>query len=250
MSEANPVSTPMDVGTQLVKGEKTEDGSSSNLPYRELIGSLMYIAIGTRPDIAHSVSVLSQFNDCFDDSHWVAAKRVLRYLKGTACVGLCFRRSSSDCIEGYVDANWGSCLIDRRSYTGYIFLLAGSAISWESRKQRTVALSSREAEYMGITEAVKESIYLQGFLSELGFLEPGSIKLWNDNQGACMLAKNAVYHQRSKHIDIRYHFIREALGTDKLQLGHKSTSEVAADILTKGLQTAKHNRCISLIGVT
>jgi len=249
MNEANPVSTPMDPGSRLNKGKGNKDDIKTNRPYRELIGSLMYIAIGTRPDIAHSVSALSQFNDCFDDSHWSAAKKILRYLKGTVNIGLMFKKSFSGQLEGYVDADWGSCVIDRRSYTGYVFLLSGSAVTWESRKQRTVALSTTEAEYMGITEAVKESIYLKNFLIELGFDELSKIKLWSDNQGATLLAKNAVYHQRSKHIDIRYHFVREALKDNHLHLGFKSTNEMAADILTKGLQRVQHNKCLELIGI-
>lgn len=249
MSEAKPVTTPMDPGTLLIKKSKDGDNIRTNQPYRELIGSLMYIAIGTRPDIAHSVSVLSQFNDCFDNTHWSAAKKVLRYLKGTSDIGLIFKRSLLGQLEGYVDANWGSCLIDRRSYTGYVFLLSNSAISWESHKQRTVALSTTEAEYMGITEAVKESIYLKNFLIELGFEELSQITLWSDNQGASLLTRNDIYHQRSKHIDIRYHFVREALKNNQLQLEYKDTNEMAADILTKGLQRAKHNKCIELIGM-
>lgn len=129
------------------------------------------------------------------------------------------------------------------------FILAGAAVSWESRKQRTVALSSTEAEYMGLTDAAKEAVYLIGFLKELGFESLCDVTIFNDNQGAGELARNPVYHGRSKHIDVRYHFIREVLSTQAVKLEYLSTDRMPANILTKGLGSKKHYLCTDGLGL-
>ena len=163
MQDSRAVSTPLDPGTKLEIGEEEPSLEEKKLPYRELVGALMYLAVSTRPDIAYAVSYLSQFNSCFRTEHWVAAKRVLRYLRGSDNVGLRFRRTGK-ALEGFVDADWANCPNDRKSYTGFVFALAGCPITWEARKQRTVALSSTEAEYMALSEAAKEATYLRRLL--------------------------------------------------------------------------------------
>uniref|UniRef100_A0A6V7JVV1 Reverse transcriptase Ty1/copia-type domain-containing protein n=1 Tax=Bracon brevicornis TaxID=1563983 RepID=A0A6V7JVV1_9HYME len=213
MTEANAVVSPMDISTKLMKGEK-EDHKKGDFPYQELICSLMYLATCTRPDIAYVTSYLSQYNTNYNESNWSAAKRVLRYLKGTSEMGINCKKTAKPLVD-YVDADWANCLDDRRSYTGYVFMLACSPISWESRKQRTVALCSTEAEYMTLTEATKEAMYLRRFLTELGFEPLTASQLFCDNNGALKLAKNPVYHSRTKHIDVKHHFVREALETDE-----------------------------------
>lgn len=197
---------------------------------------------------AHAVSALSQFNTCFGKIHWTAAKRVLRYLKGSNALGLIFG-PNTECLKGYVDADWANCLMDRRSYTGYVFILSKGPISWESKKQRTVALSSTEAEYMGLTEAAKENMYIREFLLELGFGNLADTRVLNDNMGALRLAENQVFHARSKHIDIRHHFIRESIQKKQLKLEHVSTDDMIADMLTKGLSRPKHQRCMKMLGL-
>ncbi|XP_072757718.1 uncharacterized protein [Anoplolepis gracilipes] len=167
MTECKTVSIPMDVSTKLSRSTSMDDKEDNKVPYRELIGSLMYIAMGTRPDITHAVSYLSYYNDCHRHAHWIAAKRVLRYLKATLDLAITYELTDKQPLVGFVDADWGNCPDDRRSYTGYAFILVGSCITWESRKQRTVALSSTEAEYIGISDAFKEAIYLRKFLKEL-----------------------------------------------------------------------------------
>lgn len=208
----------------------------------------MYLAVCTRPDIAHAVSYLSQYNDCHDSSHWSAAKRVLRYLKGTRNVGLSFKKTTKSLI-GYVDANWANCLDDRKSYTGFVFMMAGNPISWESRKQPTTALSSTEAEYMALSEATKEAVYLQSFLLELGMTAVQKVKLFSDNCGAIKLADNPIHHNRSKHIDVRHHFVRGALQSGRIEVVYKPTEHMAADVLTKGLSRSKHRKCTELLGL-
>ncbi|XP_057656848.1 uncharacterized protein LOC130894219 [Diorhabda carinulata] len=138
-----------------------------DVPYQNAIGCLMYLVVNSRLDIAYAVSYLSQFNNGHSLEHWNCIKRVFRYLKATSDLLLTFKKTNSICIEGYVDATWGDHQDDRRSHTGFIFKLAGGPISWETHKQRTIALSSCEAEYMAASEACKEAVYLRRLISEV-----------------------------------------------------------------------------------
>lgn len=246
MIDCKEASIPLPSGLKLT-AEDTETSEEAT-PYRELIGSLMYLAVATRPDIAHAVSALSQFNHRYNQKLWTAAKHVLRYLKGTIDLSLCFSNTKRNLL-GFVDADWGNCTIDRRSYTGMAFILAGAVISWESCKQRTVALSLTEAEYMGLSDAAKEAVYLISFLKELAFETLTNVTIFNDNQGAAKLAYNPVYHGRSKHIDIRYHFVREAIQNQSIKLEYLPTERMLADILTKGLGSGKHMFCARGLGL-
>jgi len=178
----------------------------------------------------------------------MAAKRVLRYLKGTINLGLTYQKSERPAL-GFVDADWANCREDRRSYTGYVFILSGCPVTWESRKQRTVALSSTEAEYMALTEASKEGLHLKRFLAELGAKHLGQVCIQCDNNGARKLAENPVFHGRSKHIDVRHHFIREVLKNGELSVIYTPSTDMAADILTKGLSKVKHEKCLKMLGI-
>ncbi|CAK9826054.1 Retrovirus-related Pol polyprotein from transposon TNT 1-94 [Anthophora retusa] len=248
MTDCNPINTPMDPGTKLQKREGPANREDSKLPYRELIGSLMYLAVATRPDIAYTVSYLSQFLSCYDKTHWAAAKRVLRYLKHTMDLSIEYGRTDEP-LKGYVDADWANCPIDRRSYTGYAYVLASGAISWNSRKQQTVALSSTEAEYMALAEAAKEAVFLHAFLVELGFRQLADVNIYNDNIGASRMADNPVFHNRTKHIDVRHHFVRDLIKNGHITLGHVSTGDMPADVLTKALPRAKHVACRERLGM-
>lgn len=247
MTDSKPVSTPISLGTKLIKSEECGENQNS-FPFRELVGALMYLAVSTRPDIAYSVNWLSQFNNSFGKEHWIAAKRILRYLQGRMDLGLKFEKTEES-LKGYADADWGNCPVDGRSYTGYVFTLANASISWEARKQRSVALSSTQAEYMAMSEATKEAIFLKNFLKELHFEMPNPIKMFNDNQGAHLLAKNPVFHNRTKHIALRHHFVREALSDGFIDLEYLQTSEMIADVLTKGLPGPLHRKCINGLGL-
>lgn len=245
MEQCNAVSTPMDTNVKLTS-EPTEE--EQKLPYRELVGCLTYLALTTRPDISFAASRLGQFNDCFSEVHWKAAKRVLRYLKGTTDLGLVYRADLSP-LMGFVDSDWGGCEVDRRSQSDFVFMLGGCPVSWESRKQRKVALSSTEAEYMALTESAKEAIYLKKFLEELGLREVAKATMFCDNLGAIKLAENPVFHGRSKHIDIRHHFVWDVMKNGTFSLKHMSTEEMVADFLTKGLPKAKHVKCLEMSGM-
>ncbi|BES90199.1 Hydra magnipapillata [Nesidiocoris tenuis] len=233
MENCKPVSTPQETRLKLNKPQTPDE----KLPFRSLIGSLMYLAIATRPDIAHSVSFLSQFNQDHAEDHWKAAKRILRYLSGTKEVGLVYKKTG-ELLHGYSDSDWGNNIIDRHSYSGYLFKFGGAAISWEARKQRSVARSSVEAEYVE-----------RGLLSCVGVPQT-TISIKSDSQGAIAWAENPCHHQRTKHIDIRYHYVREEIENGTLHLSYIPTESMPADSLTKSVPKEKHNFCRNFMGLS
>jgi hypothetical protein len=216
-----------------------EEFRMRKIPYREAIGSLMYLAVATRPDIAFAVSTLSQFLDNPGDAHWEAVKRIFRYLAGSKSFELTYGGERHDLI-GYTDAD-GAVQEHRRAISGYAFLIDGGAISWASRKQELVTLSTAEAEYVAATHAAKEAIWLRKLVGELfpSLLTP--ITLYCDNQSAIKLAQDDNYRARTKHIDLRYHFIRQAVATGAIDLVYCPTEDMAADNLTKALPKWKAN---------
>lgn len=240
--------TPMEINLKLEKDVNNK--FEKNYPYQQLIGSLMYLSVLTRPDISYSVSFLSQYNNCFNKIHWKHLKRLLRYLKKTKNYGLLYRKTECN-LYGYVDADWASCVMDRRSYTGFCFILAGSVISYEAKKQKTVALSSTEAEYMALSESCKEAIYLTNILSEINVLcENVPICLFSDNQSSIKLATNPMFHnKRTKHIDTRHHFVRACISEKKVEIKYVSTLEMPADIFTKSLSATKHYKFLKMLGM-
>ena len=248
MQDSKPIGTPLDASVKLTKdmspASAQEEEEMKNVPYQSAIGSIMYAMLGTRPDISYAVGVVSQFSSAPGRSHWNAVKRILRYLKGTVNYALEYKGTDSTLI-GYSDADWGGNLDDRRSTTGYVFSIAGGAVSWSSKKQPTVALSTTEAEYMALTQATKEGIWIRRLLEEIGIgsdLLSGPTIIRTDNQGSIALAKNPIYHARTKHIDIRYHFIREKVEDGEVELSFCRTDDMTADVLTKGLSKEKHWR--------
>lgn len=245
MLECKPVKTPMEVNLKL---EKTQD-ICYDCPYQRLLGSLMYLAVLTRPDISYSVSFLSQFNNSYNETHWKHAKRVLKYLKCTKNYGLIFSKDNNCTIEGFVDADWGSDVNDRKSYSGFCFTLSNSVISFECKKQRNVALSSTEAEYVSMSEASKEAVYLNNLYSEI-VGNSGPIIMYNDSQSAQRLALNPIFHRRSKHIDIRYHFVREVVQNNLINICYLETAEMPADIFTKSLGSVKHYYFMRKLGIS
>lgn len=243
MSECNTAPTPMDSGQKLegcVSEPCSDCGKVNPSDYRAIIGSLMFLAVSTRPDISYAVSALSRFNNKPHLIHFTAAKRVLRYIKGTITCGIRYVKTGNP-IYGYVDADWGNDAGDRKSYTGYVFMMAGGPISWESKKQPTVALSSTESEYMAATQGAKEVVFIRNLLQELDqHNSDDPTTLYCDNFGAGELSRNIGYHSRSKHIDLRHHFIRELVENETIVVKHIGTTEMLADILTKALAKTKH----------
>lgn len=245
MDQCRPVSNPMEVGINL---KKREEEKATEYPYQNLIGSLMYLALATRPDISYAVSYLSQFNSCYDQEHWVAAKRILRYLKGTKNLALKFHRTGKTLV-GMADADWASDKTNYHSYSGYCFKYGGAAISWESKKQKSVALSSCEAEYMALTHAAKEAIHLKQLANDSG-LNMKTVTILNDNQSAKNMSENPIINSKSKHIHIREHFIREAVISGNVKIEYLPTDEMIADIFTKSLSGPKFVKFRNDLGLT
>ena len=251
MTDAKARSTPMGSQLKLSKKQspKTDEDKEemAKIPYASAVGSLMYAMVCTRPDIAHAVGVVSRFMSNPGKEHWEGVKWLLRYLKGTSKVTLCFRRKKV-VLEGFADADLGGCADSGKSTTGYVFTIGGTAISWMSRLQKSVALSTTEAEYMAIAEAAKELIWLKNFLSELGMKQEDCV-LHCDNQSAVHLAKNPVFHSRTKHIQMRYHFIRELIADGTLNLKKILGTKNPADMFTKAVTTEKLKLCMASTGL-
>lgn len=243
MSACNSVTTPSEINPRYVSTELIDVHR-----YREVIGALMYLSVGTRPDIANTVSRLAQYSQAPTGDHWAASKRVLRYLSGTKDLGLKFYQTNQPVI-GFADADWGANPLDRRSFTGYCFVLAGSVVSWKAQKQRSVALSSTEAEYVSLAEAAKEAVYLRNLLNETQLVSIDKITIYTDNRGAQCLSSDPKYHSRTKHIDIRHHFIRDLVDEGLIDVEHQPTSRMPADVLTKALPRVKHQWCIKAMGI-
>jgi hypothetical protein len=248
MDQSSHMSTPMDrnVTKQMTKAPADYQASLDDIrKYQSMIGSVMFAMICTRPDIAYAVTTLAQFASNPTPAHETALKRVLRYLHGTVHQGITYtgvgQSDSQPELRGYCDSDWGQSE-DRRSVTGYVFLLCGGAVSWQSRKQRTVALSTVEAEYMAATQATKEAIWWRSHLAGLGFDTTLPTQLLSDSQGSIALAKNPEHHARTKHIDIQYHFIRQHIADRTVALSHVGTEDMVADILTKALDKQRHGR--------
>lgn len=253
MLDSKPTPTPSDPGQHLSVEMVTDENSLvGKIPYREAVGSLMYLANATRPDIAFAVNDLSRFNIQHAEPHWRAVKRVFRYLKGTIHYALKFTNENSDTdieLVMYTDADWASEIDSRRSCSGYVGIMAGAAISWQSKRQPIVALSSTEAEYIALSEAVKEVIWLKQLITEIVGQYDKPIRVICDNSSAINLAEREGYRPRSKHIDVRYHHLRENVKDGVIEIVHIGTNEMIADSLTKPVFGGKTEFCSQKMGL-
>ncbi|KAD4889451.1 hypothetical protein E3N88_21524 [Mikania micrantha] len=251
MKNARARNTPLGSQFKLSKDQcpKTDEdiAEMAKVPYASAVGSLMYAMVCTRPDIAHAVGLVSRYMSNSGKEHWEAVKWLLRYLKGTSKMGLCFKGKDT-VLRGYTDADLGGCKELYKSTTGYVFSMGGTAVSWMSRLQRSVALSTTEAEYMAAVEASKELIWLKNFLEELGKKQPDS-PLYCDNQSEIHLGKNPVFHGKTKHIQLRYHFIRGLISDGTLMLEKIRGSENPVDMLTKVVTLEKLKLCVASTGL-
>ncbi|CAD7002894.1 unnamed protein product [Ceratitis capitata] len=248
MQQCRTATTPLDTGYQIVC-ERESCVKVDTKEYQSAIGELMWLALTSRPDIYHSVVKLAQRNNNPHSEHFTGVKHVMRYLAATRDLKLNYR-ASGQALEGFVDADWGGDISNSRSYTGYIFFLAGGPISWKSEKQSSVALSSTEAEYMALTSAAKEALHLRRLIIEIGCGNADTpTTLYGDNLSSQNLAKNPIYHARSKHIDIRHHFVREAIQSGDVELKYIPTEEMIADVLTKNLSKNKHLHFVKLMNL-
>ena len=246
MEDCNAVHAPMDPGLRLSKGSEEKDISEKE--YRGNIGCLRYL-LHTRSDLSYSVGVLSRYMQQPKESQGAALKQILRYLQGTVSYGLVFNKGTKAELRGYSDSSHAVDEDDGRSTAGHVFYLGNSPITWCSQKQETVALSSCEAEFMAATKAAKQAIWLQDLYEEITGQTRERVAVLVDNKSALALTKNPVFHGRSKHIYRRYHFIRECVENDLIEVQHVPGEEQRVDIFSKALGRIKHKEMRELIGV-
>jgi hypothetical protein len=232
MENCKPTSTPLVPSEKLSRHGGTLLHTDDAFRYRSVVGGLQYLTL-TRPDISFAVNKVCQYLSQPTEVHWEAVKRILRYVKGTLDTGLCFRRSRSTGISIFTDADWAGCVDDRRSTGGFAIFVGPNLISWSSKKQPTVSRSSTEAEYKALANGAAEAIWLESLLKELGVTQHRTPILWCDNLGATYLTANPVFHARTKHIEIDFHFVRERVAAGALQVKFISSSDQLADVFTK-----------------
>ncbi|XP_019183680.1 PREDICTED: uncharacterized protein LOC109178506 [Ipomoea nil] len=231
MSDCKPLTTPAAVTKPVTASDEPFDNPTQ---YRQIVGALQYLTI-TRPDLSFSVNRLCQFMHAPTMDHWALAKRVSRYIKGTLAYGLRISASPTTTIHAYSDSDWAGCPTDRKSTSGYAVFLGDNLISWQSRKQRTVARSSTEAEYKALADVAAEVTWVVSLLRELGLHDRQPSSIWCDNLGATYLCANPVFHARTKHVEIDYHFVRDKVATGEFIVNYVSTKDQLADVFTKPL---------------
>jgi Reverse transcriptase (RNA-dependent DNA polymerase) len=248
LEDSNPRRLPLSASSLVGTSEEPLD--LKLFPYRQLVGSLMHLAVTVRPDISFAVGALARYMAEPTTTHWLAAKGVLRYLAGTPSLGITFGGSGGIPLElqGYCDADYAGDTDTRKSTTGYVFLLNSGAVSWQSKRQPTVAASTTEAEYMAAASAIKEGLWLRKLLSDLQ-LGSGTISIFADNQSAIKLLRNPIITGRAKHIDVLHHFARERVLRKEVKVTYISTDAMLADMFTKVLSIAKHQLCCKGIGM-
>ena len=251
MKDSKPVGSPLAnhfrlCAEQCPKSDE-EKNKMKNVPYASAVGSLMYAMVCTRPDIAYAVGITSRFLANPGKEHWAAVKWILRYLRGSSKASLCFGGGTA-MLCGYPDANMAKDIDTRKSTSGFVVLFTGGVVSWQSKLQKCIALSMTEAEYVATTELCKEMLWMKKFLLELGIKQDEYV-VYCDSQSAIHLSKNSSFHSKAKHIDVRYHWIRNVLEEKQLQLQKVRTDDNEADMLTKPLSKEKQEGGRRMVGM-
>jgi hypothetical protein len=251
MANCNPTATPLSPGTELRKDDDDllpEDEAST---FREVVGSLLYLTVCSRPDVGIATNQLSRFMAKPAKVHMTAAKHVLRYLKGTASLGLTYRRPARveqrSILTGYADASFMSVPDSSRSVTGYTFLLNGAAVSWRSKVQSMTSLSTTESEFDALCGAVRECAYLRGLLEEMGKAQHQATTMLEDSQPCIALIKNPVNSSRTRHVALRFNFVREKQAAKVIDIVYCPTDEMLADMFTKVLPRPQFSKLRSIV---
>lgn len=248
MEDCRPSAIPMDPHLKLLKCE--DPTRFTTKPYKELIGCLMYLMITSRLNICAAVSYFASFQCCATEEHWAHLKRILKYLRATVDYNLVFRRSmESETLSVYADADWGNNLDDRRSVSGYVVKLHGATISWATRKQTSVALSTTEAEFMALCQASCEAMWVVNLLKMLDVEVALPVTIYEDNQPCIAICKEPRKHRRMKHIDIQYFFLRDLIQEKKIKLQYQPTEDQLADLMTKGLPAPRFSKLRTMLGL-
>lgn len=253
LENARTAVTPMEPGIDLSPDSPAVSPNlltpAEKTKYRKMIGCLMYATVMTRPDIAFAVSTLSQYLEAPRTTHLAAVTRVFRYLLGTKELKLILGGTHSE-VSGYSDADWASHM-HRHSISGFAYFLGTGAVNWSSKKQPIVTLSSTEAEYVALTHASKDILWIHKLLTELSFIFPFSVPtvLYCDNQGAIRLSKDSTFHGRTKHIDVHFHFICQTISTGHIMLQYCPTNDMIGDVFTKSLSPVKFEKFRAFLGL-
>ena len=255
MHACSPTKAPIVKGDKFSRSQcpqtDVEREEMRVVPYSSVVGSLMYAQVCTRPDIAFAVGVLGRYLNDPGRQHWQAAKKVLRYLQGTKDLMLTYRQTNILDVVGYCDSDFAGCIDDNKSTTGYVFMMGGGAVSWKSVKQTLTASSTMEAEYIACYEASCNAVWLRNFISALGIVDSISrpLKLFCDNSAAVAFSKNVRSTSRSKHISVKFYFVKEKVAESLIDVQYISTHSMLADPLTKGLPIAVFQEHVSQMGL-
>ncbi|XP_071735125.1 uncharacterized mitochondrial protein AtMg00810-like [Rutidosis leptorrhynchoides] len=246
MLNYKPISTPMDPNTKL----RADEGKSLQdvTMYRKMVGSLIYLTL-SRPDISYAVGVVSRYMSNPKKPHLDVVRRILRYVKGIINFGILYKKTKECHMTGYCDADYAGDYDTRRSTTGYMFSLGSGVISWCSKRQPTVSLSSTEAEYRSAASATQEIMWLKQLMEDLHQSTDYQVKLFCDNLSAIRLAENPVFYARTKHIEVHYHYVREKVLEGEIKMMPTKTDEQVADIFTKSLSKPKFTKFREALGM-
>ena len=253
MESCNATSIPMDPGirltTEMSPTSEEEKNDMANVPYREAVGCLLYLSITCRPDISFAVSQVAKFCQKPGRAHWNAVKKIIAYLSGTTQRGIVFEKKEGPPIFGYTDADYGGDLDNRYSTSGSTFFVHGNLVSWSSKRQKCVSLSTTEAEYVAASDSSKEAVWLSSLLIEIGETSKQPVPIFCDNQSAIQSIRNPAFHQRTKHIDIKYHFVRSLQENQIIDVSFVPSKEQKADMFTKPLPRSEFNRMCTNLGM-
>jgi hypothetical protein len=254
MEDSKTVSTPQTVGQPLslsmCPSTEEEKADMANIPFRSAVGAILYASTRTRPDIATAVGDCCRYVENPGRAHWQALKRIMRYLRGTPTASLVYSKDSEADLVCYVDADWAGDVDTRRSTTGYLFILCGAPVCWESKRQRAIAQSTCEAEFIAAANAARANVWLRNLMEELRISDGSKPTcFYEDNQGCIALVRNPIMGRKSKHIELRYHFIREEQLQGRLEMQYCPTASQLADILTKGVDRTTFLRLREGLGI-